>query len=309
MRLIPRSRRGTLLVAAIGLALIAAAVFAYQRWPEADAPPADTGARGWSVNVDGHNLYIECQGAGSPTVVLDAGLGDASTVWDDVVLAIDGPVRVCAYDRWGLGLSQARAAGTRPIGDATSDLHALLAAAEVSPPYVLVSHSIAGLIHRDYTQRYPSEVAGLVMVDSAPDDWNLYMKVDEFTYGSETLDIAAVAASLRASDDLGGRPVVVILGATSNQIDMRPGFRDYWLAAQRGLAARSTDSMVIVAADSDHGIPTTQPGLVSTSVGLVVTAVTTDQPLAACPALASVAENGGRCDDIGTQPRPAPSQL
>jgi pimeloyl-ACP methyl ester carboxylesterase len=295
MRLGLRARGGALLVAAAAVALVGAAVAVYLRGSTA-SPPTDTALHGWAVTVNGHELYIECQGEGSPAVVLDSGLGDASTVWDDVLIATEGVgVRVCAYDRWGLGRSQANPAGTRPIGDATADLHSLLAAADVPAPYVLVSHSIAGLIHRDFTQRYPSEVVGLVMVDTAPDDWNTYMKTNEFTYGTESLDVTAVTASLRASDDLGRRPVIVLLGATSNQIDGGPGFRDYWRAAQQALAGLSTNSMTVVAMDSDHGIPTTQPGLVATAIGLVVTAVHTDQPLPAC-AGSPLAQTAARCD-------------
>jgi hypothetical protein len=215
---------------------------------------------------------------------------------------------VCAYDRWGLGGSDSNARA-RHIGDATADLHALLAAADVPPPYILASHSIAGLIHRDFTKRYPVEVAGLVMVDTAPDDWNLYMRIDEFTFGSERLDIAAAAASLRARDDLADRPVAVIYGATSNQIDMRPGFRDYWRAAQQALAALSSNSIVVVAVDSDHGIPTTQPDLVSTAIGLVVTAVNTAGPLPRCAESDPIAADGGRCDDAPMEPAPARSQM
>jgi hypothetical protein len=295
MRLERRSRRAAVLIGAAVLALVGAAVAVYLRgWN--DTAPADTSLRGWTVAVNGHALYVECQGQGSPTVVLDSGLGDASAVWDDVLIGTeDLGVRVCAYDRWGLGRSGAKPAGTRPIGEATADLSGLLAAAGVSPPYLLVSHSIAGLIHREFTARHPTEVAGLVMVDTAPDDWNVYMKMDEFTYGDESFDIGAVAASLRTSDDLGDRPVIVILGATSNQIDMRPGFRDYWLSAQHALAALSTNSMPIVAADSDHGIPISQPDLVSQAIGLVVSAVRTGQPLPACTASA-LTRTGGRCD-------------
>jgi pimeloyl-ACP methyl ester carboxylesterase len=283
-----------LLVAVTALALVGAAVAVYLRVSDNHAP-ADTALRGSTVTVNGHALYLECQGAGSPAVVLDSGLGDTSAMWDDVLLGTeDLGVRVCTYDRWGLGRSGDSPAGTRPIGDATADLHALLAAAAVSPPYVLVSHSIAGLIHRDFTARYPAEVAGLVMVDTAPDDWNVYMKMDEFTYGDESFDIAEVAAALRASDNLRDRPVVVLLGATSNQIDMRPGFRDYWSAAQQALAALSTNSMPVVAVDSDHGIPISQPDLVSAAIGLVVTAVHTGRPLPACGA-STLTDLGGRC--------------
>jgi pimeloyl-ACP methyl ester carboxylesterase len=290
------SRRGRLLIAVASLVLLGGATVACAHVSAPSASP-DSGRHGWSVSVNGRTLYIECQGTGSPAVILDAGLGGSSTVWDDVILsAEDTKVRMCTYDRWGQGRSGTNPAGSRPIGDATTDLHALLAAAGVAPPYVLVSHSIAGIIHRDFTKRYPAEVAGLVMVDTAPDDWNLYEKLDEFTSAGETLDIASVAASLRKGDDLGHRPVVVIVGGTSDYIHRGSSFRDYWVAAQHAIAARSTDSMVVVAVNSDHDVPAIQPDLVSTAIGLVVAAVTTGQPMTACDASPRLAEHGGRCD-------------
>jgi hypothetical protein len=230
-------------------------------------------------------------------VIFDSGLGADSSAWDDVLATVDAGVPVCAYDRLGLGDSGTAPSTGRPIGDATDDLHALLAAAHVAPPYVLVSHSIAGIIDRDFTRRYPSEVAGLVMVDTAPDDWNVHTKIDEFTSGAETFDIAEVAAALRAGDNLGPRPVVVILGATSDHIDPRPGFREYWVAAQHTLAKLSPNTIIVVAADSDHGILDSQPDLVSAAIGLVVTAVTTSRPLPACAESQALAAHGGRCDD------------
>jgi pimeloyl-ACP methyl ester carboxylesterase len=297
MRLDPRSRSGVLLLIAIGLVLVAVASITYARWPRS-SPPTSAPSGDWQVSANGHTLRIRCQGTGSPTVIFDAGLGADSSAWDDVVVSSAGAgVRLCAYDRLGLGGSGLAPSTGRPIGEAIDDLHALLAAADVSPPYVLVSHSIAGIIDREFTRRYPSEVAGLVMVDTAPDDWNVHTKIDEFTSGAETFDIAEVTATLRAGDNLGARPVVVMLGATSDHIDPRPGFREYWQAAQHKLSTLSTNSMIVVAADSDHGILDSQPDLVSTAVGLVVTAVTTSQPLPACAESPALATHGGRCDE------------
>src|SRR4029077_1892254 len=55
------------------------------------------------VTVDGHRMYYECPGSGSPTVVLDAGGGDDSSIWRWVHPQIARFTRVCAYDRAGLG--------------------------------------------------------------------------------------------------------------------------------------------------------------------------------------------------------------
>lgn len=295
MRLSMRSRTSKVLVAMAGLVLVAAGVFVFVQLSTKDGP-ADTALRGWPVDVNGHELYIQCQGTGSPAVILDAGLGDTYPVWDDTFIGTENlGVRVCAYDRWGLGRSGDYPGQTRPIAEAATDLHALLAAADVPPPYVLVSHSIAGLIHRYYTKLYQSEVAGLVLLDTAPDDWDTYMKTNAFTYGGETLDIADVAASLRTSDDLGNRPVIVVQAERTSDIDSRVGFEQYWRGAQRRLAELSTNSIFIVAAGSGHNIPITNPDTVSSAIALVVAAAKASQPLPACAA-SDLTGVGGRCD-------------
>jgi pimeloyl-ACP methyl ester carboxylesterase len=130
-------------------------------------------APGTLIDVGGHRLHLHVSGASSaaPTVVLEAGLASMSANWawvrDD--LARDG--RVVTYDRAGLGWSDA---GTRRVDAATSaaELHDLLGAAGIGPPYVLAGHSYGGLVVRMFADRYPDEVAGLVLVDAShPDQW------------------------------------------------------------------------------------------------------------------------------------------
>jgi pimeloyl-ACP methyl ester carboxylesterase len=122
------------------------------------------------VDVDhGRRMNIYCRGTGSPTVVFDAGLGDSSSSWGLVQPTIAARTRACSYDRAGLGFSDpANRAGTaRNIAE---DLHALLAAANIKPPYLLVGHSSSGLSMRVYADRYFNEVAGMVLVDPSHED-------------------------------------------------------------------------------------------------------------------------------------------
>jgi pimeloyl-ACP methyl ester carboxylesterase len=121
---------------------------------------------GEMVEVGDHRLHLNCVGQGNPTVVLDGGWGYTSVEWSGWVLPeVANHTRVCAYDRAGMGWSEP---GPSPP-DATrvaSQLHALLRAADEEGPYVLVGHSLAGLYSRIYAERYPEEVAGMVLVDS-----------------------------------------------------------------------------------------------------------------------------------------------
>jgi pimeloyl-ACP methyl ester carboxylesterase len=130
-------------------------------------------APGRLIDVGGHRLHIHVAGESTsrPTVVLEAGMASMSSNWAWVrdALARDG--RVVCYDRAGLGWSER---GSTPMDAATSaeQLHTLLAAAGVGPPYVLAGHSYGGLVVRMFVARYPGEVAGVVLVDAShPDQW------------------------------------------------------------------------------------------------------------------------------------------
>jgi pimeloyl-ACP methyl ester carboxylesterase len=116
--------------------------------------------------VDGYEMHIGCTGSGSPTIVLDAGLGNDAVTWAAVQPVLARTTRVCAYDRAGFGLSQARPA-PRDADHIADELHGLLLDAKVTGPIVLMGHSIAGIYIRDYATRYPEDVAGMVFVDGS----------------------------------------------------------------------------------------------------------------------------------------------
>jgi pimeloyl-ACP methyl ester carboxylesterase len=126
-------------------------------------------APGRLVDVGGYRLHLYCVGEGTPTVVLDAGLGGGVLDWSTVQPEVSKFTRVCAYDRAGMAWSDS---GVRPrtSGQVVTELHALLGNAGVRAPYVLVGHSIAGIHVQLYAGRYPDEVAGLVLVDSSHEE-------------------------------------------------------------------------------------------------------------------------------------------
>jgi pimeloyl-ACP methyl ester carboxylesterase len=126
----------------------------------------DNPAPGRMVEVDGHRLHLDCRGQGGPTVVLFNGLGEVSASWARIAPALASSVRVCAYDRAGQGWSDDASHPQDGVA-AAKDLHALLAAAGESGPYVLVGHSIGGPFAMTYAARYPAQVAGMVLLDSS----------------------------------------------------------------------------------------------------------------------------------------------
>ncbi len=121
---------------------------------------------GQLYRINGHRMRIECMGSGSPTIVLDAGLGDDGLIWSSVEPELAKTTRVCSYDRAGFGWSDPLP-GPRDADHIAFDLHSLLAAAKIDGPIVVMGHSLAGIYIRDYATRYPAEVAGLIFVDAS----------------------------------------------------------------------------------------------------------------------------------------------
>jgi pimeloyl-ACP methyl ester carboxylesterase len=121
---------------------------------------------GQMVDVGGYKLHLYCQGAGGPTVVMDAGAGSTGLYWSLVQSEVAKSVRTCVYDRAGYGWSE-KSPQPRSISTMVNELHSLLSNANIAGPYVLVGHSLGGIIVRHYAQSYPREVVGLVLVDSA----------------------------------------------------------------------------------------------------------------------------------------------
>jgi pimeloyl-ACP methyl ester carboxylesterase len=129
-----------------------------------------TAMPGHLVDVGGRRLYIQCTGSGSPTVVLVSGLAEASTYWGGwIAPAVAKNTTVCAYDRAGQGWSDPPASPQDGLAVAT-DLHTLLDHAQIPSPYVIVGHSTGGVYARIFAARYPDQVAGMVLLDSQPNE-------------------------------------------------------------------------------------------------------------------------------------------
>jgi pimeloyl-ACP methyl ester carboxylesterase len=129
-------------------------------------------APGTLHDVGGHRLHLNCTGSGSPTVVLENGLGGTSPLWTRITADVGRTTRVCAYDRAGQGWSD-DAAGPQDGLAVAADLHHLLERAGEAGPYVLVGHSAGGTYVMTYAAQYSDEVAGMVLLDS--------MSPDQFT--------------------------------------------------------------------------------------------------------------------------------
>ena len=122
------------------------------------------------VTVGKQQMFLNCTGKGpGPTVILEAGTGDTSEVWAAVQDQVQQFAHVCSYDRLGLGKSE-KLVSPQTADDIVGDLHSLLQAAPVPPPYVMVGHSIGGIYVRKYAALYPKDVQGMVLLDSAHEE-------------------------------------------------------------------------------------------------------------------------------------------
>jgi len=130
-------------------------------------------APGTLVDVGGHRLHLNVAGerTAAPTVILEAGMASMSSNWAWVRDALARSGRVVTYDRAGLGWSD-RGGGSMDAATSATNLHTALGAAGIAPRYVLAGHSYGGLVVRMFADRYPNEVAGIVLVDAShPDQW------------------------------------------------------------------------------------------------------------------------------------------
>jgi pimeloyl-ACP methyl ester carboxylesterase len=180
-------RRGSVLLAlGVGTAIVAVVL--------AVAAPAkgnlgDHGDFAGLVDIGGgRQIYMECHGTGSPTIVFVSGGGDRTETWSKtldpkeqaVLPAIAETNRVCTYDRPGTilatgeGLEDFEKSRSDPVPqpttlqDGVDDLHALLGASGERGPYVVVGHSLGGAIAKLYASEYPQNVSGLVLIDYLP---------------------------------------------------------------------------------------------------------------------------------------------
>ena len=131
-----------------------------RRPSRAQVPPAQSRL----VDVEGRKITFKVAGSGSPTVVLEYGLGGSSGNWDSILPEVARFTRVVSYDRAGYGKSEP-GSGPRSQERLAKELHTLLHNAGIMPPYVLVGHSLGGANIRAFAYLFKDEVAGLVFVD------------------------------------------------------------------------------------------------------------------------------------------------
>jgi pimeloyl-ACP methyl ester carboxylesterase len=282
-------------------AVVLAAALAAGCGGEEAKPRTVSGLPGSIVDVNGHYLYFECVGSGSPTVVLEAGFGGGTNNWRDVQPKLGQATRTCSYNRAGLHGS-AEIPGVHDAGDEIHDLERLLERAEIEPPYVLVGHSYGGLLARLFAYEHPGDVAGVALLDAAHHDWRrraltlipgtpalARLRRELRQNVVEGVDIAAGEALARRVRSLEATPLVVITAGRADPSNLPPSLQrslgKLWDSLQNELAALSSDSVHIVALRSDHFVQDRfrgQPHVVVQAVRAIINAERSDTDLSPC---------------------------
>jgi pimeloyl-ACP methyl ester carboxylesterase len=242
----------------------------------------------WAQNIDStidvgaHKLHVLCMGTGSPTVVLEAGMGDTSAAWMPVQRRMASYTRVCSYDRAGLGDSTIGTKNRVSGEDYVKDLHALLVAEKVKQPYVMVGHSMGGILVRLFAAQYPAEVKGMVLVDSSHEGFAgrggmiaMVMSPD-----GERLDVMQVMAAARNHRWTADIPLTVLARRRADD-ELPPQATPARKAEiqrmheeeQKDLASRSPRGRIVWVQNTGHYIQRDASTLLVQSVEDVVMAV------------------------------------
>jgi pimeloyl-ACP methyl ester carboxylesterase len=256
------------------------------------------GDHGSLVDIGERRLFIDCRGTGSPTVILESGLTADTTSWEDVIDPIAETTRVCAYDRANNG--QSDPTGLHAGDQSVTDLEELLAGCRIDPPYVLVAWSFGGPIARLFAARDPSEVAGMVLVDTDPANYRsegssfVPDNVRERSYwaseNDEKLDLDTTLDLVRDESTPGSfdeHPLVILTPSVPNSGNIGeggsqglPGPRipqldELYLRLERDMQNLSANSRFMLVRDTGHCIMCDQPDIVIEAVRDVIEAVRT----------------------------------
>jgi pimeloyl-ACP methyl ester carboxylesterase len=239
----------------------------------------------------GRTIHLHCEGAGSPTIVLESGYHDNAHLWSEaepsapavgpaVLAGLARSNRVCAYDRPGtLDYSKQPPTITnrssavpmpRSAADVVADLHATLAAARIRGPYVLVAHSLGGLFALLYARTYSAQVRGLVLVDAfSPtvpalfeESWPAYRSVlskpgtpEDDKPGFEVIDIDRSVAELSAMPPLRSDLPLVVISKTE-PFALPPDVSGFTPAQLEQVWTRAQDQLAALVPHTPHVIAT-----------------------------------------------------
>lgn len=247
------------------------------------------------VSVGDHRLDVVRGGAGSPAVVFETGLADSLDTWLPMWHTVSEFTTVVAYSRAGFGRSTA-GSSDHSVPHAARDLHELLHKLDIKPPYVLVARSYGSLIARLYTSLYPSDVAGIVLVDGTHEQQVRRFGMADSAYprqfrqffdsvlarlkpgpeAAETRETVAIQAqgTVPGLEPLPDIPIAVLTSMKSDEsspyVNGRARGHEVWRALHDEWFRRSRNGIHIETTHSGHGIQDDEPALVEMAIRFVL---------------------------------------
>lgn len=292
MNIIHRTPRQTTLLARLGLALsLLAVAFCSHGLAQTANPTAVTN----KIDVGGYKLQYASYGKGSPTVIIDSGLGDSpvdSGSWPPIINEVAKTTRVVVYNRAGQGESEPAKVFPRTSKDVAKDLHTLLTNAKITGPYILVGQSIGGMHLRVFAKEYPQDIAGMILVSSThPDQFAQWLAAlppqsadepesitnarrflaEQMTSAAnnpERLDAKTSCEQARAVKTLGNTPLIVLTHSPKWRMvpdlddDLLKKLEDISQKLQVDLTKLSTQSKQVIAEKAGHHLHAEDPQLV-----------------------------------------------
>ncbi|WP_404428452.1 alpha/beta fold hydrolase [Sutcliffiella horikoshii] len=234
-----------------------------------------------------NELQLECKIYGElsdfPTVIMDAGYGDYSKAWKSIYPAISKINQVILYDRAGLGNSE-RSSNPRTSLFMVEELRELLKSRNILPPYILVGHSYGGVNMRLFNNVYPQEVAGLVLIDSTPEEYSerfLPSMPDEFkeaykkqfTLEGDFHEFKESLDQLHLSNRITDTPTIVV--SAGKKAHYSNESQALWNRMQEEILRFTTNGQFILAENSAHYIQNDEPQLVIKTIERLIKSLAT----------------------------------
>lgn len=225
---------------------------------------------GKCVDVGGYQIYTRILGKSKPVVILDIGLGGDLSTWNTVAEQISKFARIVIYDRAGYGKSQQRP-GTNAVTseDSVNTLKILLTQLKMKPPYFLVGHSLGGLNMQLFAEKYPKDIAGVVLSESSTRNQKFYDPLpdkNEFYY-REALGLDQSRLQVK---NAGPFPPVPLIVLTATDRGVTPQQESEWQQWQKELVQLSPKGIQFYAWGSNHLIQRTQSQLIVDAVATLV---------------------------------------
>ena len=225
-------------------------------------------------------MHVRCSGSGDTTVLLIPGWGFGSEAWAVVEPTIAEHTRVCTYDPFGTGTSDAPST-TQTFETHAADLHEALDEIGETGPYVVVGHSFGGAEAVTFASAYADEVEGLMLVDASPTTWpDTVCSIPAYAGGCalmrdpaqhfERIDVFQAFEQVATITTLGDLPMTILTAADRNPEGITPDelarLETIWSDGMERWAQLSTASEIVSVEDTGHAIQDDQPTIVVDAV-------------------------------------------